>query len=131
MAKKLDKINFKVQDTVLEKVIEDYTRESGVRDLSRKLASIMRNVAKEYTIGTAKRFTIKAKEVEKILGARRFDKDIYSEKNPAGVAVGLALGVAVAVFVRIGVGVGFTVGVGVGVTVGLGVGFADEVAIGA
>ena len=38
----LDKINFKVQDTVLEKVIEDYTRESGVRELDRQLASIMR-----------------------------------------------------------------------------------------
>jgi ATP-dependent Lon protease len=79
-----------ITDEALVKIIEDYTRESGVRDLSRKLASIMRNVAKEYTIGTAKRFTIKAKEVEKILGARRFDKDIYTEKNPAGVAVGLA-----------------------------------------
>ena len=43
----LKDVNFKISDAVLEKVIADYTRESGVRELDRQLASIMRNQAKE------------------------------------------------------------------------------------
>ncbi len=79
-----------ITDSGLIKMIEDYTRESGVRDLSRKIASVMRYVAKEYTMGVAKTFKIDDKAVIKILGSRRFDKDIYTESNPAGVAIGLA-----------------------------------------
>src|SRR6185436_13730784 len=42
--------NFKISDKILEKVIEDYTRESGVRELDRQLASIMRSQAKEFAM---------------------------------------------------------------------------------
>ena len=44
----LKNASFKLSDKVLEKIIEDYTRESGVRELDRQLASIMRYQAKEY-----------------------------------------------------------------------------------
>ena len=44
----LKTIAFKLSDAVLEKMIQDYTRESGVRELDRQLASIMRYQAKEY-----------------------------------------------------------------------------------
>ena len=74
----------------LVKIVEDYTRESGVRDLSRKIAAIMRRVARDYTMDVAKHFLIDEAAVEKILGFRRFDKDLYKEKMPPGVAVGLA-----------------------------------------
>ena len=51
----LDKVNIRIADKVLEKIIENYTRESGVRELDRQLAKIMRNQAKEYaTTGTLK-----------------------------------------------------------------------------
>lgn len=79
-----------ITDSGLMKIIEDYTRESGVRDLSRKIAAVMRYVAKEYTLGTATSFKIDDKMVVKILGARRYDKDIYTESNPPGVAIGMA-----------------------------------------
>src|ERR1700754_4714322 len=46
----LANINFKVTDKVLEKIIQDYTRESGVRELDRYLASVMRYEAKEYAL---------------------------------------------------------------------------------
>ncbi|HXB95571.1 MAG TPA: endopeptidase La, partial [Puia sp.] len=46
----LKPMNFKIGDKVLEKVIQDYTRESGVRELDRQLASIMRYQAKEYAM---------------------------------------------------------------------------------
>lgn len=79
-----------ITESGLMKMIEDYTRESGVRDLSRKIASVMRYVAKAYTLGESKSFKVDDQLVLKILGARRFDKDIYTEANPPGVAVGLA-----------------------------------------
>ena len=46
----LKKASFKIADKVLEKIIENYTRESGVRELDRQLASIMRYQAKEMAI---------------------------------------------------------------------------------
>ena len=77
-------------DKGLVKIVEDYTKESGVRDLNRKIAAIMRRVARDYTMDVAKSFVIDEAAVEKILGFRRFDKDLYKEKMPAGVAVGMA-----------------------------------------
>ena len=41
---------FKMTDKILEKIIQDYTRESGVRELDRQLASIMRYEAKEFAM---------------------------------------------------------------------------------
>ena len=46
----LKELNFKIGDKVLEKMIQDYTRESGVRELDRQLASIMRYQAKEFAM---------------------------------------------------------------------------------
>ncbi|MEY4333623.1 MAG: endopeptidase La, partial [Bacteroidota bacterium] len=64
----LDKINFKIQDSVLEKVIEDYTRESGVRELDRQLASIMRYQAKELAYKHKVKPTVSKADLIKILG---------------------------------------------------------------
>ncbi len=75
---------------VLRKLVEDYTRESGVRDLDRKIASVMRWSAKEIAMGKKKLGILTEKEIEKILGAPRFDNEMYKEEIPAGVAVGLA-----------------------------------------
>ena len=86
----LKDIYFKISDKVLEKIIEDYTRESGVRELDRQLASIMRNQAKEYAIKGKLKPTLTAKDVEKILGKQRYSNEIYKIANMAGVAVGLA-----------------------------------------
>ena len=86
----LKDVNFKISDAVLEKIISDYTRESGVRDLDRQLASIMRNLAKQYAIKEKLKPTISAGDVTKILGKSRFSNEIYKTANMAGVAVGLA-----------------------------------------
>jgi ATP-dependent Lon protease len=86
----LDKSNFKVSDTVLEKVIEDYTRESGVRELDRQLASVMRYQAKELVIKGKLKATITNNDIEKILGKPRYSNDLYKIANMPGVAVGLA-----------------------------------------
>jgi ATP-dependent Lon protease len=82
--------NIKISDTVLEKIIEDYTRESGVRELDRQLASIMRSQAKEYAIKGRLKPSLTAKDIEKILGRPRYSNDLYKIANMPGVAVGLA-----------------------------------------
>ena len=82
--------SFKMSDNVLEKVIEDYTRESGVRELDRQLASIMRYQAKETVVKGKLKATITNKDVEKILGRPRYSNEIYKTANMPGVAVGLA-----------------------------------------
>ncbi len=86
----LKKVNFKISDKVLEKVIESYTRESGVRELDRQLASIMRYQAKELAIKNKVKSVITAADIEKILGQYRYSNEIYKTSNMAGVAVGLA-----------------------------------------
>jgi len=82
--------NISFTDEALQKIIEDYTRESGVRELDRKIAAVMRNTAKRLSLGEGKDFEITADEAEKILGIKKFDREIYKEENPAGVVVGLA-----------------------------------------
>jgi ATP-dependent Lon protease len=86
----LEKFPFKISDLVLRKVIEDYTRESGVRELDRQLASIMRSQAKEYATKEKLKPTLTANDIEKILGKSRYSNEIYKTANMPGVAVGLA-----------------------------------------
>ena len=57
--------SFKMSDVVLQKIIEDYTRESGVRELDRQLASIMRYQAKELVMRGKLKATITSNDVEK------------------------------------------------------------------
>jgi ATP-dependent Lon protease len=86
----LEKYNFKIQDNVFEKVIEDYTRESGVRELDRQLASIMRYQAKQIAYKHKIKPTVSKLDLLKILGQPRYSNEIYKTVNMPGVAVGLA-----------------------------------------
>ena len=86
----LAKVGFKVSDKILERVIESYTRESGVRELDRQLASIMRNQAKEYATKQKVKANLTAQDIERILGSARYSNEIYKTANMPGVAVGLA-----------------------------------------
>lgn len=86
----LDKLNFKISDKVLAKIIQDYTRESGVRELDRQLASIMRYQAKEYATKEKLKAQLTPADVEKVLGKSRYSNDLYKVANMPGVAVGLA-----------------------------------------
>jgi len=82
--------NFKFSDKVLEKIIQDYTRESGVRELDRQLASIMRYQARQLAMKGKLKSTLTGEDIEKILGKSRYSNEIYKTANMAGVAVGLA-----------------------------------------
>jgi len=86
----LDKVDIKINDKVLEKIIEQYTRESGVRELDRQLASIMRFLAKELALKNKVKSTVSANDVETILGHAKYNNEIYKIANMPGVVVGLA-----------------------------------------
>jgi len=82
--------NFKISDKVLEKMIQDYTRESGVRELDRHMASVMRYQAKQLAMKGRLKPTLTAEDIEKILGKPRYSNELYKTANIPGVAVGLA-----------------------------------------
>ena len=82
--------NLKLSDKNLVKIISDYTRESGVRELDRQLASIMRYEAKEFAFKSKLKASITEKDIEKVLGKPRYSNDLYKVANMPGVAVGLA-----------------------------------------
>jgi len=86
----LKSVDFKIGDNILEKIIQNYTRESGVRELDRYLASIMRYEAKEFAMHESVKSPLSEKDVEKILGKPKYNNEIYKTANMPGVAVGLA-----------------------------------------
>src|SRR3954470_5438190 len=75
--------SFKMSDKVLEKMIESYTRESGVRELDRQIASIMRYQAKEMAVKGKVKPTLTLEDIEKILGPHRYSNEIYKTINMA------------------------------------------------
>ncbi len=81
---------FKISDKVIRRIIEDYTKESGVRELERQLAAIMRNMAKQLAMKGSIKPSLPESEVEKILGRSRYSNELYKAVNIPGVAVGLA-----------------------------------------
>lgn len=86
----LEKVKFRIADKVIEKVITDYTRESGVRELDRQIASIMRYVAREYAMNNKVKPALTVEDIETILGRSKYSNEIYKTAVMPGVAVGLA-----------------------------------------
>lgn len=86
----LNDVRFKLSDKVLEKIIQDYTRESGVRELDRQLASVMRNMAKEFAMNGQVISNPGIQDIERILGRPKYSNELYKSSSMPGVAVGLA-----------------------------------------
>jgi len=80
----------KIGISTLKEVIANYTRESGVRSLNRRIGALMRNVAKEVAMDDAYTASISPEMAGKILGPSQFSHDIYAQNKLPGVAVGLA-----------------------------------------
>jgi ATP-dependent Lon protease len=74
----------------IAKIIEDYTRESGVRNLERAIGKVVRNLAKSIAMEEEYQKKITPAMVRKILGGEVFDKEIYQDNSTAGVVTGLA-----------------------------------------
>lgn len=86
----LENKSIRFSNSVIEKIIQDYTRESGVRELDRKIAAILRYCAKEVAMENSLPTNITHELVEKILGKPIFSNELYKDANLPGVAVGLA-----------------------------------------
>lgn len=81
-------INF--DKAALVKIIEDYTRESGVRTLERAIGKVIRNIAKSIAMEEDYSKKVTVQMVRKILGGEIFDKEIYQDNSIPGVVTGLA-----------------------------------------
>jgi len=79
-----------LKSSVIERIIEDYTRESGVRGLEKKIGSVVRGVATRLVMEEPLTPSITNKEIQDILGAPIYDKDLYEHNEVAGVVTGLA-----------------------------------------
>jgi ATP-dependent Lon protease len=80
----------KISDEALRKLIGDYTREAGVRNLERQIGALLRNSAVAIASGKAASVSIDVAEVASILGAPRFENDVALRTSVPGVATGLA-----------------------------------------
>ena len=74
----------------LEKIVEGYTRESGVRGLENKLAQVIRNAAKSVAMEEEYNKKVTDEDIVKVLGVPRLERDKYESNDVAGVVTGLA-----------------------------------------
>jgi len=74
----------------LEKIVEGYTRESGVRGLEAKIAQVIRNAAKSVAMEEEYNKKVTDEDVVKVLGVPRLERDKYESNDVAGVVTGLA-----------------------------------------
>ncbi|MDR2860175.1 MAG: endopeptidase La [Mediterranea sp.] len=87
----LDKTKIKIPKNTLEAIIESYTRESGVRELEKKIGKILRKSARQYaTDGYFAKEEIKSEDLYDFLGAPEYVRDKYQGNEYAGVVTGLA-----------------------------------------
>jgi ATP-dependent Lon protease len=79
------------EDAALERIVEHYTREAGLRNLEREISSICRKVARRWAEGEKKPVRVDAAHVERALGPIRFDRELLDRRaRLPGVSVGLA-----------------------------------------
>ena len=86
----LTKRNINISDEVILKVIEEYTSESGVRELERKLAAICRKITRKLAEGEKGPFKITEENLVEYLGPPEYVEELKQEKDEVGVATGLA-----------------------------------------
>ena len=86
----LTKKDLKIGKRQLEKIVEGYTRESGVRGLEKQLAKMVRYAAKNIAMEEAYEVKVTNDVIEEVLGPPRMERDKYENNDVAGVVTGLA-----------------------------------------
>ncbi|HKZ22178.1 MAG TPA: endopeptidase La [candidate division Zixibacteria bacterium] len=82
--------NIIFSDEVLKIIINDYTKESGLRNLDREIATVCRKVAKKIASGEAKKVTITPDNLHEHLGAAKYIQELVERTGKIGVVPGLA-----------------------------------------
>lgn len=86
----IEKGAFAIPKPTLHKIIENYTRESGVRELNKKIAKIMRKIARKIAAEDTYPSSLKTAELKDYLGSEEYTRDRYQGNAYAGVVTGLA-----------------------------------------
>lgn len=86
----LKSTDLKLNNAAITRIIEGYTRESGVRSLEHKIGSVVRKIAKAIATEEEYKKSLGSEDIEALLGRPTFDKDLYEGNNFAGVVTGLA-----------------------------------------
>jgi ATP-dependent Lon protease len=86
----LESSQIKIRKDALQEIISSYTREAGVRNVEREVASICRGVAKEVVEGRTDPAAITKRDLHKYLGPVKFFSEIAERTTEPGVAIGLA-----------------------------------------
>jgi len=86
----LEPDDMRISDTVLARIIRDYTREAGLRNLEREVGAVCRKLARRKAEGEQPPFRVTMASLDKLLGPPRFLDDERETDLPPGVAVGLA-----------------------------------------
>jgi ATP-dependent Lon protease len=79
-----------IGDDVLMTIIDDYTREAGVRNLEREIGNVLRDVAVRIADGNTQHVAIARDDLPRILGPRKFEAEVAMRGGVSGVATGLA-----------------------------------------
>lgn len=80
----------KIKDDALRLIIDGYTKEAGVRKLERVIAKVLRKQAVKFAGGFDGKITVKASDLEELLGPRKYKDDALSKTDRVGVVNGLA-----------------------------------------
>lgn len=86
----LNENEVKITDEAMRSVIRRYTREAGVRELERQIATIFRKVAREIVEKKFDSKTVGVSDIHKYLGPYKYSSQIIEEKNTVGISTGLA-----------------------------------------
>lgn len=79
-----------LSDSAVEKLIQNYTKEAGVRNLERKIGEICRKTAREVYEGKKKKVVITTRNIQKYLGKEKYTIDLKNEQDEVGIVRGLA-----------------------------------------
>ena len=82
--------NVEFELKVIKKIIRDYTREAGLRNMEREIASICRKCAKQIARGKSKKMKVTIAMMEEMLGPEKFFQEVAERTSDPGVATGLA-----------------------------------------
>jgi len=80
----------KFTDEALKRIIRDYTREAGVRNLEREIANVCRKVAAKIAAGESEGMELSSEDIKQLLGPTKFFSELVERTERSGVAIGLA-----------------------------------------
>ncbi|MEK6619653.1 MAG: S16 family serine protease, partial [Chloroflexota bacterium] len=87
----LEGARLEITEDALRKIIREYTREAGVRNLEREIGAICRKVARKVASGDAERIGVDANDIATYLGPERFEYGLAEKEDMVGAATGVSV----------------------------------------